>query len=373
VRQKLAVAGQDRSVLRLHVFPVIGDIALADLRPNHVRDFIRDLRRKPSQKGGLLAPRTVRRIYGTLHVMMHDAVADELVTVNPCVLKRYELPKKFDKDPTWRPTAVFTREEVEALISNPAVRPDRRVLYGLLFLTGVRFGEVAALHWSDLDVTAKPLGRLLVHKSYCFRTKREKSTKTEQPRSVPVHPTLARILEAWRSSGWATEFRREPTPRDLILPASGRRYALADGRIHRAVTKMQARDHRNTNRALRRLREDLDRIGLRHRRVHDTRRTFVSLALSDGAHKDILRWVTHGPVGDVMDLYTTLPWPAVCAEVAKLKIDMPPRNTPPATAAPLPLYGGNRDTLDVVVALLRSAGGPLTARMRGRANCPIEA
>jgi eukaryotic-like serine/threonine-protein kinase len=54
----------------------------------------------------------------------------------------------------------------------------------------------------------------------------------------------------------------------------------------------------------------------------DLRRTFVSLSLADGARKDILRWITHGPTGDIMDLYTTLPWPALCAEVRKLQVDL---------------------------------------------------
>jgi len=68
--------------------------------------------------------------------------------------------------------------------------------------------------------------------------------------------------------------------------------------------------------------EDLERIGLRRRRQYDSRRTFISLAQADGARKDILRWVTHGPEGDIVSLYTTLPWATLCEEVAKLKIGL---------------------------------------------------
>jgi hypothetical protein len=68
-------------------------------------------------------------------------------------------------------------------------------------------------------------------------------------------------------------------------------------------------------------------VGLRTRRQRDARRTFISLALGDGGRKDILRWITHGPEGDIVDLYTTLPWHTLCEEVARLKIDLaPPRN-----------------------------------------------
>jgi hypothetical protein len=32
----------------------------------------------------------------------------------------------------------------------------------------------------------------------------------------------------------------------------------------------------------------------------------------DGASKDILRWITHAPEGDVVDDYTTLVWQPLC-------------------------------------------------------------
>jgi hypothetical protein len=45
--------------------------------------------------------------------------------------------------------------------------------------------------------------------------------------------------------------------------------------------------------------------------------------LGDGASKDILRWITHAPDGDVVDDYTTLVWLPLCREVAKLQISLP--------------------------------------------------
>lgn len=52
--------------------------------------------------------------------------------------------------------------------------------------------------------------------------------------------------------------------------------------------------------------KQLDALGLPHRRVHDLRRTFISLAREDGADKDLLRRGTHQPPKDVMELYTTV-------------------------------------------------------------------
>jgi hypothetical protein len=72
---------------------------------------------------------------------------------------------------------------------------------------------------------------------------------------------------------------------------------------------------------------DLGFLGLRtragqrrNRRGHDMRRTFITLARTDGAIDGLLRWVTHGPSSEVIDVYTSPPWAALCAEISKLKI-----------------------------------------------------
>ena len=75
--------------------------------------------------------------------------------------------------------------------------------------------------------------------------------------------------------------------------------------------------------AFKQLRPDLDLLNLRPRRGHDLRRTFITLAQVDGARRDLLESITtHGPRGDIVSVYTTFPWPALCAEVAKLQIQL---------------------------------------------------
>lgn len=295
-RDKVASAVDDEARIRLHALAEIGDLKMEEVRPRHIRDLVKKLR-----VDGELAPRSVRHVYGTLHVMFRNAVVDELIEMNPCVLKRQDLPKLIDKDPTWRAGAIFTRAELEQIISDDRIPPDRRVLWAVLGLAGLRFGEAAALRWRAYDATLEPLGRLLVASSWHTRRAQEKSTKTEQPRQVPVHPVLARILAEWKLGGWQVMMKRAVGPEDLIIPS-----------------RMGV--HRSRHHSLTKFLEDLDHLGLRRRRQHDLRRTFISLARADGARKDILETVTHGERGDIIDAYTTLPWAAVCDEVAKLKV-----------------------------------------------------
>jgi len=89
---------------------------------------------------------------------------------------------------------------------------------------------------------------------------------------------------------------------------------------------------------LRRSKEDCTRLTLRERRNHDARRTMISLARAGGASKDLLEWVTHGPPGDVIDGYTTLPWETLCQQVPCIKIE---RREGKLLALPVAAGGGH--------------------------------
>ena len=269
---------------------------MADIRPRHIRDVVLRLRREKK-----LAPRSIRHVFGTLRKLFNDAFVEELITANPCVVQKGVLPGKNDKDPTWRAQAVFTHAEACQLISDPSIPEQRRTIYALVFLTGMRIGEVSALRWHSYEAAKEPLGRLLVAASYSRAKKKVKGVKTEQPRQVPVHPALAKVLASWRLGGWARLLGRAPKEDDLLIPTG----------VNTHLKSTNVREY---------LQEDLAMLGFRPRRTHDARRTFISLALSDGARKDILKWVTHGGSGDIMDSYTTITWPALCAEVTKLNI-----------------------------------------------------
>jgi integrase len=294
----ISTAHDDATRLRLHALPHLGKLLLEDVRPKHIRDLIKHLRQTTK-----LAPRSVRHVYAALRLLFRHAVVDELVPNSPCALKPSDLPKLIDKDLAWRAGAVFTRSELELLLSDERIPWDRRMMYALMGLAGLRFGEAAALRWRSYDPSLEPLGRLHIITSYSTTARREKATKTEQPRLVPVHPVLARLLGEWKLGPWQVLMKRAPTAEDLIVPS----------RLGR---------NRSKNQGITKFHDDLERIGLRRRRQHDLRRTFISLARADGARKDVLEHVTHGRPGGIIDLYTELPWPLLCEEVGKLRVKL---------------------------------------------------
>lgn len=72
-----------------------------------------------------LAPRTVRSVFALLRLLFRSAVIDEHITTSPVMVEKGVLPKNVDKDPAWRPTAIFEREELIALISHPRIASYR--------------------------------------------------------------------------------------------------------------------------------------------------------------------------------------------------------------------------------------------------------
>ena len=156
------------------------------------------------------------------------------------------------------------------------------------------------------DPSCDPLGRLSVTKSIHSVEKRVKGTKTEQPREVPVHPHLAAILADWRSfHGWPLLFGGLPSRRTISCAIADRKAAIREPHAQEVPRRI------------------LDRLGLRRRRQHDARRTLVTLARTDGARTDILKWVVHGPGRSVVDLYTSPPWVTLCEAISCLRIAKP--------------------------------------------------
>ena len=93
---------------------------------------------------------------------------------------------------------------------------------------------------------------------------------------------------------------KKPLPDDLIVPS---RFGK----------------NRSANHMLKRFHEDCARLtsatqpeGLRVRRQHDSRRTFVSLALANGADRESVKWIAHGRPTDVLGMYTESDWRRLC-------------------------------------------------------------
>ncbi len=288
----------------------VAAIHVRELRPAHGASLIAFLTALPSRRGSTLGSSAVRSIYDVCQRALDDAIVEELLLTNPLRLGpvRAQLPPKRFKNAKARKEGWFARDEVGRLLSDPRVEEDRRVLYALLFLTGMRPGESAALRFCDWDRAALPLTRLCVERAIKSVTGVEGPTKTGAEKEAPVHPALETILRAWFETGWARYMGRAPTATDYVVPSvRGRR-------------KGQPRNESTLNRTFR---DDCVAIGLRSRHVYTARHTFITQTKKDGGDAALLRLITHAPPSSAYEGYVRDQWEPLCAAVMKLQVDLP--------------------------------------------------
>jgi integrase len=126
------------ALLRLHIAPHLGTLPLAEIRPQTIRTW-----RGRLLTGGTPEPQAVKA-YRLLRAVFNTAVKEDgLVRENPCRIKGYDRDRIAE-----RPIA--TVEQVYALAD---AMPER--FYALVIvaaLTGLRWGELAALERGDIDL-----------------------------------------------------------------------------------------------------------------------------------------------------------------------------------------------------------------------------
>lgn len=306
-------AAEEARLIGRHIaHAAIASMPVTEVRPRHVVEFLSWLRARPSRKGGTTAPRTMRCVYSVLQRVLQHGVMLEVINASPCVIPRSAMPALNDKVPGSRAGWVFTAAEVRTLIDDTRLDPTDRMVHALLFCAGLRAGELAALRWSDWDRDAKPLHALHVARSMERYSGDEKATKTGVVRKVPVHPRLQAKLAAWWQHGWERVHGRAPKAHDRIVP-------MVDSLA--ALTQVHLYD---------RFQRSLQTVELRRRRVHDTRRTFITLLRDGGARQDVVASLTHTSRRTIIDAYSSLSWDTLCREVMFLRLD---DATPPSSEA----------------------------------------
>ena len=322
--------------LRFYLYPVMGDRPLASVTNSTMLTWARSLERTLGPSGKAPSSKYIRKIASTVRALFKEAVRQEILAHSPCNWDDSDLPEMEANNRVIG--SGFELEQVKALISDPRVPEDRRTLYALEFLTGMRTGEAAARTWADWEETFRDdLGRLIAATAYNTRHKLLKPTKTRVEKWIPVHPTLAAILRAWRAEGFEQFTGRKPTPEDLIVPSAGGKF-------------------RSNSSSWRWFKEDLERLGIPHQRHYESRSSFINLAEAAGADRSDVALLTHASIGQAKDLYRRIAqlWPRLCRAVLMIKID-PPEG--------LPLGGVN----PAQTGLFTESGGTKTGTTRENA------
>ena len=171
------VRGYEAS-LRLHIRPEIGALKLSQVH----RERVKRLLRKWTEDGQTAS--TVRNNLDPLRVIFREALEDGQITVDPTAGLR--VPHGSGKR-----ERVADRAEAQQLID--ALPAGQQAFWACAFYGGLRRGELRALRWDDVDLTA---GVIRVARSWDDK-EGDVATKTAAgERTVPLAGVLRKLLVA---------------------------------------------------------------------------------------------------------------------------------------------------------------------------------
>lgn len=187
-----------KDLLRLHIKPKLGKIAVKNLTSEAVRAWYSSLGTEHTRRNA--------HAYGLLHAIFNTAVSDGLVDRNPC-----NLPRVMNSARKREPVILLVAE-VAALAD--AIRPERlKALVLMSAWCGVRWGEVSELRRKDVsdDYTVLTVARAVTRRDKQYRVDTPKSGKG---RVVVIPPHIRGDVKHH------LKVHVGPSPDSLLFPAA---------------------------------------------------------------------------------------------------------------------------------------------------------
>jgi integrase len=281
---------------------VFGRTKVRDLDSSDVRrflDHIRETNRRPpteTRPAHEASAATLAKHLRQLGAAFEAAISEGYAERNPVrELHRTARPKVAKSRP-----AYYTDEELSRLWPELAERPVYAALCKVAVLTGLRFGELAALTWADVDLLTRELHVRQTYTQGIGLT----PPKSNEARTIDLTPQAAAVLEAWLTESGDDGLVFEREEGGHLDPSYTTR-----GVLYKALE-----------------RAGIPRLGERgrERNFHSFRHTFARIALEHGAE---ISWVKeqlgHSSIQLTVDTYGTWARSAAKAQAEKLGAAFP--------------------------------------------------
>lgn len=187
----------------------LGTYKLKDIRPAHIRDFLKKLEKTTKKveikddEGNVveikevpIAPKTRLHYFRLLSSIMHKAVVWDYIKENVC--NRVEAPRLEKKEAPF--VDVDTIKTILKLLESEPI--EKRAIITLTIYTGLRRGELCGLCWSDgIDFENKMLK--VVRSSQYISDKGiiDKEPKTESgKREICLSEGAIKVLKQWQKA-----------------------------------------------------------------------------------------------------------------------------------------------------------------------------
>lgn len=253
-RVESSSAKTDASRRRVYLDPRWAGVPIGSITRHDVKVWAVDMR-----SSGVGAS-TVQRVVHLFSASLNAAVDAEVLDSNPAA--RIKLEKGAQESERF-----LTFEEFDALRDQLPSTGDHLVL-DLLVNTGLRWGELAGLHWSRLDLAR---GMLFVVETFDETSGRIKPyPKGKRAREVPLTEDLVATL---------TQLRQIPGHQAAVT--CGVQHTSGICRSGLVVTTPRGRPLRNSNWSPV-WRNAVEDSGIGHVRIHDLRHTYASWLLQAG-------------------------------------------------------------------------------------------
>lgn len=180
-----------RKLLTDYIYPSVGKMMISEITVDDVQAMLDTFSH--------LSEKTLKDSRGLLSQIMRYAVADGLITKNPCLSLDIEIPsdKKTERE-------ALPLDQYKDILSNlyKLNKNDQRFM-GLLMYTGMRRGEALGLRWEDIDLENGILHirRNVTHPQRNAPVITTPKTKAGK-RDIPIDENLLKLLQPVQEHGF---------------------------------------------------------------------------------------------------------------------------------------------------------------------------
>lgn len=252
----------------------LGDLPLARITTARLQAVVVGLRKR-------YAPSTIINGWAPVRGALKRAAAWGLIAADPAI--GVAIPGAGRAKPR-----AWTAEETARFLAAEGNEPRYGLVWRLMLATGVRKGEIAALHWEDVNLGR---GELLIHRTMTVdgNGKRvlQHDTKTHRPRAIAIPASLVAALKAHHKA--TAERRLAAAPASFVADLV---FVTYQG------TPIDETLHRQLANACR-------RAGVPHHGLHGLRHTYATLELEHGTPPKIVQErLGHSTIAMTLDTYS---------------------------------------------------------------------
>ena len=170
-----------RERYEINIQPVIGKMAIADVKPMHCKKVLLKIDRD-------YAGSTIKQTYIAMGTLLKAALMNDLIAKHPMNNVRYTKPVRAKSD-----IKFLTREE-QRIFLNQAKRSHNYNQYALILETGLRTGELIGLTWDTIDFKNRTL---TVNKTLEYRHNQKywRAGPPKTPESYRTIPLTSRAYD----------------------------------------------------------------------------------------------------------------------------------------------------------------------------------